>query len=64
MKWLLIFWGGPVMLLTGWYGLSYYDMSFGVFMLTREAHELVLPGLRGISWECRRKPFRRSSPGP
>lgn len=41
MKWLLIFWGGPVMLLTGWYGLSYYDMSFGFFMLTRDAHDLV-----------------------
>ncbi|WP_026612479.1 DUF6105 family protein [Ensifer aridi] len=41
MKWLLIFWGGPVMLLSGWYGLSYYDMSFGIFMLTREAHDLV-----------------------
>lgn len=41
MKWLLIFWGGPVLFLTGWYGLSYYDMSFGIFMLTREAHDLV-----------------------
>lgn len=41
MKWLMIFWGGPVLLLTGWYGLSYYDMSFGIFMLTREAHDLV-----------------------
>ncbi|MDX0702600.1 hypothetical protein GOD03_20410 [Sinorhizobium medicae] len=41
MKWLLILWGGPVTLLTGWYGLSYYDMSFGIFMLTREAHDLV-----------------------
>ncbi|WP_179875658.1 DUF6105 family protein [Sinorhizobium sp. BJ1] len=41
MKWLLVFWGGPVMLLTGWYSLSYYDMSFGIFMLTREAHDLV-----------------------
>ena len=41
MKWLMIFWGGPVIRLTGWYSLSYYDMSFGVFMLTREAHDLV-----------------------
>ncbi|MBB4185286.1 hypothetical protein GGE07_001915 [Sinorhizobium terangae] len=41
MKWLLIFWAAPVTLLTGWYGLSYYDMSFGVFMLTRQAHDLV-----------------------
>lgn len=62
MKWFLIFWGGPVMLLTGWYGLSYYDMSFGVFMLTREAHELVFRVYGSIP--IRRKPFRRSSPGP
>ncbi|MEY9197740.1 DUF6105 family protein [Sinorhizobium sp. CCBAU 05631] len=41
MKWLMVFWGGPVILLTGWYSLSYYDMSFGIFMLTREAHDLV-----------------------
>ncbi|HXV29500.1 MAG TPA: DUF6105 family protein [Sinorhizobium sp.] len=41
MKWLMVFWGGPVLLLTGWYSLSYYDMSFGIFMLTREAHDLV-----------------------
>lgn len=41
MKWLLIFWAAPVTLLAGWYGLSYYDMSFGVFMLTRQAHDLV-----------------------
>lgn len=41
MKWLLIFWACPVALLTGWYGLSYYDMSFGIFMLTRQAHDLV-----------------------
>lgn len=41
MKWFLILWAGPVLLLTSWYGLSYYDMSFGVFMLTRQAHDLV-----------------------
>lgn len=41
MKWFLFLWAMPVALLGGWYGLSYYDMSFGVFMLTREAHDLV-----------------------
>ncbi|WP_117193926.1 DUF6105 family protein [Rhizobium terrae] len=41
MKWFLILWAGPVLLLTGWYGLSYYDMSFGFFMLTRHTHDLV-----------------------
>lgn len=41
MKWFLILWACPVILLTGWYGLSYYDMNFGIFMLTRQAHDLV-----------------------
>ncbi len=41
MKWLLILWAAPVSLLTGWYALSYYDMSFGFFMLTRQTHDLV-----------------------
>jgi hypothetical protein len=41
MKWFLILWAGPVALLGSWYGLSYYDMSFGFFMLTRSTHDLV-----------------------
>jgi hypothetical protein len=41
MKWFLILWATPVLLLSSWYGLSYYDMNFGVFMLTRQAHDLV-----------------------
>ncbi len=41
MKWFLILWAGPVLLLGSWYSLSYYDMSFGFFMLTRQAHDLV-----------------------
>jgi putative exporter of polyketide antibiotics len=41
MKWFLILWAGPIALLGSWYGLSYYDMSFGFFMLTRDAHDLV-----------------------
>jgi hypothetical protein len=41
MKWFLILWAGPVALLISWYGLSYYDMSFGFFMLTRQTHDLV-----------------------
>lgn len=41
MKWFLFLWAMPVALLGGWYGLSYYDMSFGFFMLTRDAHDLV-----------------------
>ena len=41
MKWFLILLAGPIALLGSWYGLSYYDMNFGIFMLTRDAHDLV-----------------------
>lgn len=41
MKWFLIFWAGPIVLLGSWYGLSANDLSFGMFMLTRQAHDLV-----------------------
>ena len=41
MRWLLGFWGFPVIFLGGWYGLSYYDMNFGIFMLSREANDMV-----------------------
>ncbi len=41
MKWFLIFWGGPILFLGAWYGLSYNDISFGFFMLTRQTHDLV-----------------------
>lgn len=41
MKWFLILWAGPVALLGSWYWLSYYDLSFGFFMLTRQTHDLV-----------------------
>ena len=41
MKTLLLLWALPITILGAWYGLSYYDMSFGIFMLTRDAHDLV-----------------------
>ncbi len=41
MKTLLLLWALPITILGAWYGLSYYDMSFGFFMLTRDAHDLV-----------------------
>jgi hypothetical protein len=48
MKWFLILWAGPILLLGSWYGLSYNDMSFGVFMLTRQAHDLVFQVYSGV----------------
>ena len=41
MRWFLVFWAGPIVFLGSWYWLSYYDMSFGVFMYTRRVHDLV-----------------------
>lgn len=41
MKWFLFLWAGPVAFLAAWYWLSYYDLSFGIFMLTRQTHDLV-----------------------
>ena len=41
MKWFVLLWAGPVALLFAWYFLSLNDMSFGIFMLTRQAHDLV-----------------------
>lgn len=41
MKWLLIFWAVPLALLGSWYTLSYYDVSFGTMLLSRDMHDLV-----------------------
>ncbi len=41
MKWFLLAWLVPVVLLGGWYGLSYHDIHFGFVMLTRRTHDLV-----------------------
>ncbi len=41
MKVFLILWIMPIVLLGSWYGLSYYDISFGFRILTRDLHDLV-----------------------
>ncbi|MBW3098922.1 DUF6105 family protein [Pseudohoeflea coraliihabitans] len=41
MKWLLGMWAAPLFLLGSWYGLSYYDISFGTRILSRDLHDLV-----------------------
>jgi hypothetical protein len=41
MKSVLIFWGGPVLFIAGWYWLSYYNLSFGMFFFSRQLHDLV-----------------------
>ncbi len=41
MKWFLVFWCGPIAFIGSWYGLSYYDISFGTFFFSRQMHDLV-----------------------
>jgi len=41
MKWVLFFWALPLVLLGSWYSLSYYDINFGMLILTRRMHDLV-----------------------
>ena len=41
MRSFLIFWAGPLGLLWGWFFLSYYDLSMGMYFFSREMHDLV-----------------------
>ena len=41
MKVFLLLWVTPIVLLGSWYGLSYYDISFGYRILSRDLHDLV-----------------------
>lgn len=41
MKVFLVLWVTPIVLLGGWYGLSYYDINFGYRILSRDLHDLV-----------------------
>lgn len=41
MKWILIFWAMPIVILGTWYGLSYNDINFGYLILSRRMHEIV-----------------------
>jgi hypothetical protein len=39
MRSILLFWGLPLGLFWAWFGLSYYDISFGYAFLSRSAHD-------------------------
>ncbi|RCS21993.1 hypothetical protein DUT91_20830 [Phyllobacterium salinisoli] len=41
MRYLLIFWAGPLALFWGWYFLSLNDISFGTTFFSREMNDLV-----------------------
>ena len=41
MRILIIMWAIPVVFFWGWYGLSYFDINFGIAFLTRRTHDIV-----------------------
>ncbi len=41
MRLLLILWAFPLIFFWGWYGLSYFDINFGVNFFTRRTHDIV-----------------------
>jgi hypothetical protein len=41
MRFLFWFWLTPLVLFWSWFGLSYYDINFGLLFLRRELHDLV-----------------------
>ncbi|WP_246272942.1 DUF6105 family protein [Oricola thermophila] len=41
MRYLFWLWLVPMSLFWGWFGLSYYDINFGLLFLRRELHDLV-----------------------
>lgn len=40
MRYLLIFWAGPLSIFWAWYFLSLNDMNFGYLFLSRDVHDL------------------------
>ena len=41
MRVLLILWAFPLIFFWGWYGLSAYDINFGIQFFTRRTHDIV-----------------------
>ena len=41
MRAILILWAIPLILFWGWYGLSAYDINFGLYFLKRDFHDLI-----------------------
>ena len=41
MRWLIIFWALPLILMGGWYYLAYNDINFGSIYLSRVFHDAV-----------------------
>jgi len=48
MRYILLFWALPMGLFWGWYGLSYYDVNFGLLFLSRDVHDFAFAVYGGI----------------
>lgn len=42
MRYILIFWALPMSLFWGWFGLSFYDVNFGLLVFSRMFHDFAL----------------------
>jgi len=41
MRLLIILWAFPLIFFWGWYGLSYFDINFGIAFLSRHTHNVI-----------------------
>jgi hypothetical protein len=42
MRYILLFWALPMSLFWGWFGLSFYDLNFGLLIFSRMFHDFAL----------------------
>ncbi len=53
MKYLFWLWLVPMTLFWGWFGLSYYDINFGLLFFSRDIHDMVFgiyASILGVSY--------------
>ncbi len=54
MKYIFWLWLVPMALFWGWFGLSYYDVNFGLLFFSRDIHDMVFgiyASILGVSYE-------------
>jgi hypothetical protein len=48
MRYILLFWALPMGLFWGWFGLSFYDVNFGMLIFSRMFHDFALQLYGGV----------------
>ncbi len=54
MKYIFWLWLVPMTLFWGWFGLSFYDINFGLLFFSRDIHDMVFgiyANILGVSYE-------------